>query len=1725
MPRSIDSLESDLNNLGADLEENLNILPNPQHETNPHSSNDQFQEHSVGNTSRNDSDLLYLRAQAVQSSPEVLARFIEDVSRKMEASLNQIQSNFLSNFQDVQSQLSDLNNKIEASKVVYPVVSLTPSLEPMNQDLPILNEPCIPSDVPDTSVLNKTAKLVQIPSTTPSSMEVGDIAPASGSLNSAPTVLADETYRFRKIDSIRFQNIHQKLEQEHQFKYWQRNVIGQIESQDCLFVIDAKESPPEYLTKSDLTAISRKVRYFLTQSLGDYYQDLVHQIKEPREIMEKLVKICSPSSAVQLKRLMSEFSSMRFDPQNERAVAFIHRFDETRRKLCAIDPFLMTPAYIKLIFELAIVGTKTYSKAELNNFQNSLSELRDFLLEEELRDTQVDASSAYVFRNKVASTRGRGLGRTGRGGIIPGYTQSDNMHKILNKGGLNMKKGGSFCSYCKKRGHIKEICFRANKVCFKCGLTNQHLAAQCPNPKFLMNSVSALSSKPGRSQPGPSHSPPQNQTRAPFSKKPLDHTPASKLARQTSIPKLRKMNLGRAKQLAADFGRNPESVFFIAGPQSGSDDSNVWVTIGPEEENYVNSINLVRDETDSGQAHTLSEGIRNFSAIIDTGCTEHLTTSKDVLSNVRRLPQPRLFKCANSKNSADLLVNHYGDIDFVNNGKSATLNNVLYAPGLAANLFSVRKVTQSGINVLFRKNDVQFIQESSGQVIKQGFFRDKLWWISFDLSSPKNFELSPKRPKFTALQTFSEQSDIPNRDKIDMNIHPKKREGATFNFNRTMAYGNVTLGGRDKEKSVETTFDKEKHVETTISNLCQHSQSNLSQNSQFDKFSNSTSAQPDSLDIRIAKFDEDNLLKSYGPPLDSGIAWHLRTNHSSKQYLEAAKKFLPELKAIKFLDNIKNCEDCHEANVIRKSHSQVRHRADRAFAILHSDLMGKISPENFRTRDCYIVVFVCDYSRYAFAYTLKNKKEVHLALQKCLKEIASITNQQKNVFKLKSDHGLEFQTSEMKKLLSNEGILWDPCTPHVPQQNGCAERFNQELKHKIRVNLLSAKMPLSFWGHALNFTVFVHNRLPNASNDFMSPFERARGYAPDLKFLKRFGCLVHYVDVNNKSKFAPNGKKGYLLECTETGYIVFSDQHKTLVSTCDVKCIESIVYGDRIKDYPKPLTDLLTMSDDSDQELEQNMVALNRDDPRDYQEPFSYQEAMTSPDSDLWEGAIRDELNSLQEMDTWELVSRSSLPEHTKVIKTRWVHRRKVEPDGSYKFKSRLVVKGFADTNQYLISDIFAPVARLSDVRLFLSIANKYGMHLYQLDVSTAFLHSSLEKPVYMEIPEGLIELTDTPTGLDRSYVCRLKRSLYGLKVSPNLWYKKFSGILKKLGFEAYPFQPCIFKWEQGSIYVLLIIYVDDGLMASNNKYKALELIQGLSNELRLKILGTPRKFLGFEIERDESSRKLFIHQRSAIEKLIDKFLPEDAKISDIPMSPNFCSLNSQLQVEQNSQPNPNVPFREVVGSLLFIQNCSRPDISFAVNFMSRRQIGYNMLDWNCLMKILQYLKGTLDFKLEISGDSEVLEAFSDSSLGTSALDGHSTTGYTVSCFGDLISWKSRKQNHVALSTCESEYLAMCETSKELTSIRALCKFLTKLDLTPKLYCDCTPAITVAMTGQSRALKHIVKLSMHYVHELYSNGKLEIEWVPTDEMLADAFTKALAYEKFIFFRKMLLKEP
>lgn len=246
-------------------------------------------------------------------------------------------------------------------------------------------------------------------------------------------------------------------------------------------------------------------------------------------------------------------------------------------------------------------------------------------------------------------------------------------------------------------------------------------------------------------------------------------------------------------------------------------------------------------------------------------------------------------------------------------------------------------------------------------------------------------------------------------------------------------------------------------------------------------------------------------------------------------------------------------------------------------------------------------------------------------------------------------------------------------------------------------------------------------------------------------------------------------------------------------------------------------------------------------------------------------------------------------------------------------------------------------------------------MEVYQFDVKTAFLNGFLEKPVYMKIPEGYpcsdkIRLTK---------ICKLKKALYGLKVSPKRWYIRFTDSMKKNGFNAYAFQPCIFSWWKNDKLVLLLLYVDDILITGNCFDKIKQTRIKLENEFEMTYLGRPKKFLGIEIERNIKNKTTCIHQKTFIDKILNKFDRENKlHPKTTPMTTNQSERKSRGSskfklISEHKRELIRIPYREAIGSLLYLANGTRPDIAYSVNQLSRKQNCYTVENWKRVQRVV----------------------------------------------------------------------------------------------------------------------------------------------------------------------------
>jgi len=438
-----------------------------------------------------------------------------------------------------------------------------------------------------------------------------------------------------------------------------------------------------------------------------------------------------------------------------------------------------------------------------------------------------------------------------------------------------------------------------------------------------------------------------------------------------------------------------------------------------------------------------------------------------------------------------------------------------------------------------------------------------------------------------------------------------------------------------------------------------------------------------------------------------------------------------------------------------------------------------------------------------------------------------------------------------------------------------------------------------------------------------------------------------------------------------------------------------------------------------------------------------------------------------------------------------------------------LVTKGFSQIPGVDYNDVFSPVVKHSSIRIFFGIVAMRDLELEQLDVKTAFLHGELEEEIYMDQPEGFI----VPGKED--HVCKLKRSLYGLKQSPRQWYKRFDSFMMSHGFKRSEFDSCVYiKFVEGSpIYLLL--YVDDMLIAAKSKKEITTLKKLLSSEFEMKDLGAAKKILGMEITRDRNSGLLFLSQQSYIKKVLHRFNMHDAKSVSTPIAPHFkLSALQCASTDEDFEYMSRVPYSSAVGSLMYAMVCSRPDLSYAMSLVSRYMANPGKEHWKAVQWIFRYLRGTTNACLKFGRTDKGLTGYVDSDFAVDLDKKRSLTGYVFTIGGCAVSWRATLQPVVALSTTEAEYMAIAEACKESVWLKGLFAELCGDDSCINLFCDSQSAICLTKDQMFHERTKHIDVKYYYVRDVVAQGKLKVCKISTHDNPADMLTKPVPVAKF-----------
>ena len=892
--------------------------------------------------------------------------------------------------------------------------------------------------------------------------------------------------------------------------------------------------------------------------------------------------------------------------------------------------------------------------------------------------------------------------------------------------------------------------------------------------------------------------------------------------------------------------------------------------------------------------------------------------------------------------------------------------------------------------------------------------------------------------------------------------------------------------------------------------------------------------------------------------------WHKRLGHVGKGMIKRLVEHVEGM-SIEHDDNT-DCDVCSQTKMVKKSFGNSERKTTKPLELVHSDISGPMRTLTAVHQEKWAISFIDDYSRLVKIYTMKKKSE---ALDKLKLFIADMKTIDAELKCLRTDNGGEYISHKFVEYCKENGIRREYTIPDTPEQNGVAERTWRSLYEMTRAMLKHSDLGNEWWGRALKTAAYLKNRCLNSAVKVnKTPFEMCYGKKPDLSTLRTFGCKVFaHIPKEKHYKLDDRAREGIFMGYGENtkGYVIYLKKERKFIHSRTVnfrenssdknylefpkenseKIPEPVVHNDQqivrehipIEQYESddendrvnpaeqaPETEIpkskpkdnniqkkpyflrsreRTLSHLCEENILNNlnehamMVESVNGNPmlNDIPTPCTYKEASTNSN---WKMAMNEEYNALQINQTWTLVE---LPKDRKAIGCKWVFKAKQNADGSIaKYKARLVAKGFTQKHGIDFHETFAPVAKHTTIRTAFAIAAAENYNVNQMDVNTAYLHADVEEDLYMEQPEGFEIMGENNTKL----VCKLKKSLYGLKQSGRNWNQTLDKALKEFGFSKSKVDPCMYVLRNDGKVLILIIYVDDIISIDNDPTFRNEFVKKISRKFKIVDIGTAKWILAMRLENTGDS--LHIDQEKYINDILERYGMSDCKEMSTPAVPD--KNDNQVPFEDHTL------YMSLVGSLIYLSVVSRPDIAFAVGKVSQKMSNPTQGDWIAAKRILRYLKRDKQLGPTYSfGKSKVLLGYSDSDWGGDLETRRSTSGYVFTFGGAAISWSSKRQATVALSTTEAEYMAVCSAIQEAIYLRTLLNDFGYTQNEPTLiYQDNQSSIALSKNAiVSRRTKHI-DIKYHFVRDMVDAKEIILEYIPTEWMAADCLTKAVSNE-------------
>lgn len=748
------------------------------------------------------------------------------------------------------------------------------------------------------------------------------------------------------------------------------------------------------------------------------------------------------------------------------------------------------------------------------------------------------------------------------------------------------------------------------------------------------------------------------------------------------------------------------------------------------------------------------------------------------------------------------------------------------------------------------------------------------------------------------------------------------------------------------------------------------------------------------------------------------------------------------------------------------------------------------------------------------------------------------------------------------KFCEENGIVKRKGQPYDHHYPPMAEKANGIINKLAKSNLLASNLPGNFYHEAILYSTYVYN---NSTVHGPSKFSKLFGYEKDLKKFPKFGqvCFVFVPKEKREWKLAKTRERGRIIGFADdddseemAGYKIYMERDGAIIYSNDVKFtdLELKPLPEKEEDYFHTLADsdfdpfetlddpneisgttleeeepglgdpeennvqrdeeeyqpsetsedirqaeifneLQTRdwyaNDDGNIEDEEDNVAralfakykcfrVHKQDPTI---PKNLFQAQKSPEWQNWKAAMDDEMENMSKMQVWKEVVKS-LPPGERAIDTIWVFAKKYDEQGVFlKYKARLVARGFLERFGIDYEETFAPVCRYAVVRLFCAIAASRGWKIFQDDCTAAYLNAWLEKGKWIKLPDGSFAF--------------IQKALYGLKESPREWFQTVKAYMISDNFKQSEYDPCVFYKSD----VMVSIFVDDtismGIGAEKFRRKFKEKFPSKSG-------GEAHHFIGLRISNQNDS--ICIDQEAYINQKLteyEEFLDPNTCYSS-PLLPDFA--HTLTSAEKSDECEPSFPYRSMVGSLVHVMNGTRFDIAAAVSIVSRYLNSPKKIHCDMVRRIYYYLRGNPLKHLEYKKGDMALIGFCDSSYAN--LENYaSLSGYAFKLGGSLIEWKSMRQPVVALSTAESEYIALTPCFQAGLWLRGILSELGVPQKATTVYEDNAACIFMAKNPQNSKRTRHIQVRYHWIRQYLENNSFKLQPCKTENQLADIFTK------------------